>query len=101
VTIEERFERIEHWTAGLAEERRKDRQEYRQLWRETQRGMYELTLKIAATNDTIAELGDEMRATDQRLSAEFRAADKQLGERIASLVSAMGEYLAKQKKGAD
>lgn len=29
MTIEERLDRIEHITAGLAEERRKDREEYR------------------------------------------------------------------------
>jgi len=33
MTAEERFERIEHVTAGLAEERRKDREEFRALWR--------------------------------------------------------------------
>jgi hypothetical protein len=92
MTIEERFEKIEHVTAGIAEERRKDREEYRQLWRETRREMHEvalkmndLTLKIADTNDTVA-----------RLAEESRAADKRLGERIESLVSAIGQYLAKQ-----
>ena len=88
MTIEERFERIEHVTAGLAEERRKDREEYRQLWRETQRHLNDLTFKIADTNDTIARMGDELRAADRRL-----------GERLEPLVSAMGEFLAKQKKG--
>jgi hypothetical protein len=33
MTTEERLERIEHITAGLAEERRKDREEYRALFR--------------------------------------------------------------------
>lgn len=37
MTIEERFERIEHLTAGMAEERRKDREENKSLWRDTQR----------------------------------------------------------------
>ncbi len=36
MTTEERPDRIEHITAGLAEERRKDREEARQLWRNTQ-----------------------------------------------------------------
>jgi hypothetical protein len=36
ITSEERLERIEHVTAGLTEER-KDRVEFRALWRDTQR----------------------------------------------------------------
>jgi TolA-binding protein len=106
MTIEERFERIEHVTAGLAEERRKDREEYRQLWRDTQRQLNELTLKIADTNDTITRLGEEtngkiMRLAEEtharidRLAEESRAADQQLRERIDSLVSATGPLLAK------
>ena len=76
MTAEERFARIEHVTAGLAEERRKDREEYRQLWRDTQRGIDDLTLKIAKTNDTIT-----------RLAEESREADRRLGERIDSLAA--------------
>jgi hypothetical protein len=106
VTIEERFERIEHITAGLAEESRRDREENRQLWRDTQRQINDLGRKIAETNDTIIRLGDEMRAADRRLEERIdqmaersEQADKRLGERIESLVSAMGEFLSKQKKG--
>jgi hypothetical protein len=102
MTVEERFERIEHVTAGLVEERRKDREEYRQLWRET--------------NQAITRLAEESRAADARLevadarleakidriadelrqyAAESRAMDQRLGERIESLVSAMGKFLAR------
>jgi flagellar hook-associated protein FlgK len=66
MTTEEGFERLEHVVAGLAEERRRDREESRQLWRETQKQLNEvtvrvndLTLKIADTNDSIARLADE------------------------------------------
>src|SRR5215831_8437493 len=76
VTIEERFERIEHVTAGLAEERRKDREENRQIWRDTQRQINELTLKIADTNDSIARLGEETREAIKRLAEESREADR-------------------------
>jgi hypothetical protein len=90
MTTDERFERIEHITAGLAEEHRKDCEENRQLWRDTQRKinevavrineltlrMNDLTLKVADTNDAIT-----------RLAEESRAADRQLGEKIESLVS--------------
>jgi flagellar hook-associated protein FlgK len=89
MTTEERFERIEHVTAGLAEQARKEREENRQLWRDTQRQLNELsarvndlTLKIADTNDAIT-----------RLAEESRAADQQLRERIDSMVSAIGELI--------
>ncbi|MGA2132232.1 MAG: hypothetical protein ABSH50_08075 [Bryobacteraceae bacterium] len=103
MTIDERFERIEHVTAGLAEERRKDREENRQIWRDTQRQINELSRKIADTNDAITRLAEETRAADlqlgeriDRLAEESRAADRRLGERIEALVSAMGQFLTKQ-----
>ena len=99
MTTEERLDRIEHITAGLAEERRKDREEYRQLWRETQRQLNELagrvnelTLKVSDAEDAIT-----------RLAEESRAADKRLENRIEIMVSAIGQYLAalpKPQKGA-
>jgi len=102
MTPEEQFERIEHVTAALVEERRKDREEYRQLWRDTQRQINDLTLKIADTNDAITRLAEESRAADQRIreemrtaGQEMRAADQQLRERIDSLVSAVGKWLSK------
>ena len=93
MTSDEPFERFEHVRAVLAEQRLKDREECRQLWRETQRHLNELTFKVADTNDTVARLGERL----DQFGEESRAADKRLGERIASLVSAMGEFLAKQK----
>src|SRR5437660_788547 len=104
MTIDERFERIEHMTAGLAEERRRDHEENRQLWRDTQRQIDGLARKIADTNDAITRLGEQSRAEDRRLGerieqlgVESRAADKRLGERIEALVPLMGEFLARQK----
>jgi len=43
-------------------------------------------VKIADTNDTVVRLGEVMRA-----------ADRHLAERTESLVSGMGEFLARQK----
>src|ERR1041385_5861843 len=97
MTVDERLDRVEHFTAALAEERRKDREEYRALWRDTQRQfsevavrindltvrMSDLTLKVAETQDSIVSLRDEMRA-----------ADLKLGERVDNLVSAIGQYIA-------
>ncbi len=95
MTTEERFERIEHVTAGLVEEHRKNREEDRQLWRDTQRQIGELASKIE-------RFAEESRAADKRLEEkidrladESRAADKRLEERIESLVSAIGKALTK------
>jgi len=113
MTIEERFERIEHVTAGLAEERRKDREDYRQLWRDTQRQINDLAVKLDRLADDsraadkrleekIESLAEESRAADRRLeekidrlAKESRAADQRLGERIESLVVAIGRALTK------
>jgi len=74
----------------------------RQLWRDTQRQINELTRKIADTNDAITHLAEESRDADRRLGEridrladESRAADQRLGERIDALVSAIGVFLAK------
>jgi hypothetical protein len=42
VTTEERFERIEHITAAIVDQRAKDREEYKALWRDTQRQINDL-----------------------------------------------------------
>jgi len=105
MTAEERFARIEHITAGLVEQRRQDREEYRALWRDTQRQLNEvsvkindLTLKIADTNDAVTRLAEETQKKMDRLAEEFREADKKLEERIDALVSAIGQFLAGRKE---
>jgi hypothetical protein len=106
MTIEERLERIEHVTAGLAEEHRKNHEEDRQLWRNTQRQIDALGVKIERfaeesraadkrLEDKIDRLADRLEEKIERLAEESRAADKRLGERIESLVSAVGKALAK------
>jgi hypothetical protein len=102
MTTEERFERIEHVTAGLAEERRKDREEFRGLWRDTQRQLNELTIKVVEMDDRLGKrieaLAEESRAADQRLGERIEETDKRLGARIEALVSAMGEFIAGQTR---
>jgi len=105
MTTEERFERIEHVTAGLAEERRKDREEFRALWRDTQRQLNELTIRVAAVTDSVdslsarvTELAQESHAADQRLAARIEETDKRLGARIETMISAMGEFIASQTR---
>lgn len=102
MTIDERFERIEHVTAGLAEERRKDREDFRGLWRDTQRQINEVSVRLSEVSGRlsdltvqVAELGDRI----QVLAEESREADKRLEERIGSMVSAMGAFILKQQEG--
>jgi hypothetical protein len=103
MTTEERFERIEHVTAGLAEERRKDREESCQLWRDTQRQLDQLAERVngitihldrfvleaavrdAETDRRFRETDQRMRETDQRI--------RETGARIEKLVSGIGEIL--------
>ena len=96
MTTEERLDRIEHLTAGIAEERRRDREESKALWRDTQRQLDEAARTTVSLATTVAELGirirdlaEESRAADRRLSDRIDA----LGDRIGSLVSALGEHL--------
>ena len=103
MTTDERFERIEHVRAGIAEERRKDREEFRGLWRGTQRQLNELKLRTAALTDgldgisaRIAELAEESRAADQRLAAHIEETDQRLGRRIETMISAVSQFIASQ-----
>jgi len=93
MTTEERLQRIEHVTAGLAEDRRKEREEDRQLWRDTQRQINELSARTL-------QMGDELRHAIDRMAEELRAeartaraAEQELRERISALVSAIGQAL--------
>jgi hypothetical protein len=105
MTVEERFERIEHITAGLAEERSKDREEYKTLWRDTERQIRELAIHI---DEVDARLGNRIEEIDKRLGnrleqfaeesraadARLREADDRLRERIEALVAGIGQLLA-------
>jgi hypothetical protein len=106
MTIDERFERIEHWTAGLAEERRKDGEEYKALWRNTEQKfdkLSALTLQFAEESRAedrrltalIEKFAQESRDADERLRARMEEADRSLQARIESLVSGFGEFISK------
>ncbi len=69
MTIDERLARIEHVTAGLDEQWR--REENRTLWRDTQRQIDALGRKIADTNDLVARLAEESHAGDRRLAEKI------------------------------
>lgn len=100
MTTEERFERLEHFTAGMWEEQRRQREEDRQLWRDTQRQINELSVRMVQwaeesreedrrLKERLEQYAAESRAEDQRL----READERLGARIDALVSAIGKLL--------
>jgi len=100
MTIEERLDRIEHISAGSDEQRRKDRETDRALWRETQRQLNELTGNVAklagqiAETDArlgarIAELAEQAAARDRETDRRFRETDA----RIDKMISAMGGYI--------
>jgi uncharacterized protein YlxW (UPF0749 family) len=89
MTIDERFARIEHLTAGLAEERRKDREELRGLWRDTQRQLDQLTGRVDAIATHLDSFIQETATRDRETDRRFRDTDA----RIDKLISAMGEFL--------
>jgi hypothetical protein len=108
MTTEERFDRIEHITAGIAEERRKDREEHKGLWRDTQRQLNEVSVRLVQLSEAdsrlearITQLAEESRAAITQLAQESRAANKLLEERIASLVSGFGEFMRQIPKSKE
>lgn len=98
MTIEERFQRIEHLTAGLSEERRKDREEFRSLWRDTQHQINEIAANVSKLAVQTAEADDRLATRIEALAEESREAGKRLAERIGALVTAMGQFIAGQER---
>ncbi len=94
MTSEERFERIEHLAAGLVEERRKDREEFRALWRDTEKQLDRLTDRVDAIANHLDSFIQQTAARDGETDRRFRDTD----ERIDKLVSAMGEFIASQTR---
>src|SRR5215831_365362 len=98
MTIDERIARLEHYTAGLDEQSRKEREENRQLWRDTQRQLNEF---IEQTNRSHLELVEQFRQHREEAAERDRETDRRFREtdaRIQTLVSAMGEWIRKQEK---
>jgi hypothetical protein len=92
MTTEERLARIEHITAGIAEERHKDREEYKTLWRDTQRQLNEVSVRMVQ----LSEADEEARAADKRLEAhieQLAAEGRATNKRIDDLVSGIGERI--------
>ena len=103
MTIDQRLDRIEHLTAGIAEERRKDRDEYKELWRDTQRQLDALAtdtrLRFEQVANRFDQIAPDRQAADAKLDARIANladADEKLAARIASLVSAIGNFIARE-----
>src|ERR1035441_10099571 len=94
---DERFEWIERVTAGLAEERCKDREEFRALWRDTQRQLNDLTGKLADLGDRLAQIAEESRATDQRLAERIPQTDKHPAARTQTMIPAKAQFTPASK----
>ena len=102
MTIDERLNRIEHFTAGLDEQHRKEREEARQLWRDTQRQLGDVTRKLDDLTLKLSDFVDETRdgfETVRKAHLDFvqevKDADLRVGKRIDDLVSAIGQLLSK------
>jgi methyl-accepting chemotaxis protein len=102
MTADQRLDRIEHLTAGIAEERRKDREEYKTLWRDTQHQINALATETKLRFDQVAERIDEVAGHIDELAEETRTRTQKLAEsddkldaRIEALVSAIGQLVAK------
>jgi hypothetical protein len=102
MTIDERFERLAHYEAGLGEQSRRDREESRQLWRVAQREILSVSRKLDAltehflryqqdTDERFREVAERFRDTDERFC--------QTDQRIQALVSAMGEWMHRDRPG--
>ena len=95
LTIEERLDRIEHITAGLAEEHRRDHEENRQRWRDSQRQINELSARVFQMGEELREADRRLERRIEQLAGESRAADKRLEERIAATIPAVGQLTAR------
>ena len=98
MTTEERFDSIENLTAGISEERRKDREEYKSLWARVLQMSEETQEADSRLEARITQLAEESRTSITQLAQESRAANKLLEERIASLVSGFGEFMRQMPK---
>jgi len=101
MTIDERLNRLEHYTAGLDEQARKDREESRQLWRETQREILTVSRKLNDLTEQFLLFQERAEERDRQTDERFRQTDerfRQTDERIQTLVSAIGEWMRKDRE---
>ena len=102
MTIDERFERLEHFTAGWADQFRQEQAETRQLWRKTDEQINALSEQFARFQREAAErsreIDERFRQTDahiQTVVSAIGASNRAADERIQSLVSVIGQFIRK------
>jgi predicted nucleic acid-binding Zn-ribbon protein len=100
MTIDERFERLEHFSVAWREESRKELAQHRELWRDTQRQINELSRKIADISDALVRFQAEadrqmtaLREEDRKIRQEMAERDRKTDQRIQELVSSIGELV--------
>ena len=101
MTIDERFERLEHYTAGLGEQALREREESRQLWRETQHEILMVSRKLNDLAEQYLRSKEDTDARFREIAERFRETDerfRQTDERIQTLVSAMGEWMRRDTR---
>ena len=104
MTFEERLDRLEHFTAGLDDQARKDREENRQLWRETQHEILMPSRKINDLAEQVLLVQKNAEERDRKTDERDRKTDerfRQTDERIQTLVSAIGEWMRGAKTSED
>jgi hypothetical protein len=98
MTIDERLDRLEHFTAGLDDQARREREESRQLWRDTQREILSVSRKLNDLGEQFLRFQQEAAERDRQTDERFRQTDerfRQTDARIQTLVSAIGEWMRK------
>ena len=98
MTIDERFARLEHFTAGLGEQWKKEREDHRALWRQTAEQLHDVALKLAALTDRAIDMDERLGGQIGALTAQVGAGDEMLRARIDSMISAMGEFIRNQTR---
>ena len=94
MTLEERVDRLEHYRAAFMEERRQQRDEDRQLWRETERKVADTQGQLAELGVRVTQIAEEQREENRRLRDHIVDVDNRLAARIEGLASAVGQLIA-------
>ena len=100
MTIDERFDRLEHYTAGPGEQFLREREENRALWRECSRQIEIIDRNLARLSENFVRFQEEAAERNRQIDERFREAASETREterRIQGLVSAIGEFMRKDK----
>ena len=88
--MEEQSEHIEHLTAGFSEGRRKDREEYKSLWRDVAHNIDALAVDTRLRFDRVADRLQELGDRIGRYAEESCEADRRLGSALKQSINISG-----------